>query len=85
MLFYINSDSNKLNFKKLDGEILMDDILGIEEIKTPKDMKWAVERLCECIEEAVHAWYHDIYKKPDYYDHCNIEIYFDTMDCEDED
>ena len=80
MLFHGNSKNGKLAFDRLDGEILMDEILCIEEIKTPKDMKWAVERLCGCIEEAVHDWYIDIYKKPDYHDHCNINVDFDTRD-----
>lgn len=85
MLFYINPESDKLNFKRLDAQILMDDILDVEEITNPKDMKWAVEQLCQCIEEAVHDWYHDEYKKPDNYDHCHIEVYFDEEDYEEED
>lgn len=85
MLFRINPSSGKLNFKRLDGEILIHDILCVEEIKTPKDMEWAVKNLCGCIEEAVHDWYIEIYKKPDYHDHCNINVDFDTRDYEDED
>lgn len=85
MLFYINSDSNKLTFKRLDAEISMDDILCVEEITKPKDMEWAVKQLCGCIEEAVHDWYHDIYKKPDNYDHCHIEVYYDQEDYEEDD
>lgn len=85
MFFYINSNSGKLNFRRLNAEVLLDDILCIEEIETPKAMKWAVERLCGCIEEAVHDWYIEIYKKPDYHDHCNISVDFDTRDYEDED
>lgn len=84
MLFYTNPNNGKLAFKRLDGEVLMDDILCVEEIKTPEDMEWAVERLCGCIEEAVHDWYHDVYKKPDYYDHCNIEVYYDQEDYEED-
>ena len=84
MLFYVNPNNGKLSFRRLDAEILMDDILCIEEIKTPEDMEWAVERLCGCIEEAVHDWYHDVYKKPDYYDHCNIEVYYDQEDYEED-
>ena len=80
MLFYTNPNDGKLDFKRLDGEVLMDDILCIEEIKTPEDMEWAVERLCGCIEEAVHDWYHDVYEKPDNYDHCYIEVYYDQED-----
>lgn len=85
MLFYINSDSSKLTFKRLDAEILMDDILCVEDITKPKDMEWAVKQLCQCIEEAVHGWYHDIYKKPDNYDHCHIEVYYDQEDYEEDD
>lgn len=54
MLFYVNPNNGKLGFRRLDAEVLMDDILCVEEIKTPKDMKWAVERLCGRIEEAVY-------------------------------
>ena len=53
MLFYVNPNDDKLGFRRLDAEILMDDILCVEEIETPEDMEWAVERLCGCIEEAV--------------------------------
>ena len=84
MLFYTNPESGKLNFKRLDAEIIMDDILCVEEIKKPKDMKWAVGRLCQCIEEAVHDWYIDVYKKPDNYDHCNIEVDYDQEDYEED-
>ena len=80
MLFYINPNSGKLGFRRLDGEFLMDDILCVEEIKTPEDMEWAVERLCGCIEGAVHDWYIEIHKKPDYYDHCNIEVCYNQED-----
>ena len=45
MLFYTNPNDGKLAFKRLDGEVLMDDILCVEEIKSPEDMEWAVERL----------------------------------------
>ena len=82
MLFYVNPDSGKLGFKRLDAEILMEDILCVEEIKTPKDMKWAVERLCTHIEEAVHDWYRDVYKKPDDYNHCYIEVCYNQEDYE---
>ena len=37
MLFYTNPNNGKLAFKRLDAEILMDDILCVEEIKTPED------------------------------------------------
>lgn len=84
MLFYVNPNNGKLSFRRLDAEILMDDILCIEEIKTPEDMEWAVERLCGCIEEAVHDWYIEIHKKPDYYDHCIIEVYYDQEDYEED-
>lgn len=84
MLFYTNPNNGKLGFRRLNAEILMDDILCVEEIKTTEDMKWAVERLCECIEEAVHDWYVDVYKKPYYHDHCNIEVYYNQEDCEED-
>ena len=85
MLFYINPDNGKLAFRGIDGEVLMDDILCVEEIKTPEDMEWAVRRLCECIEEAVHDWYHDVYEKPDDYDHCYIGVDYDQRDYEEDD
>ena len=84
MLFYTNPNNGKLGFRRLDAEVLMDDILCVEEIKTPEDMEWAVERLCGCIEEAVHDWYIEIHKKPDYYDHCNIEVCYNQEDYEDD-
>ena len=45
MIFYIN-ENGKFCCRRLDAEILMDDILDVEEITNPKDMKWAVEQLC---------------------------------------
>ena len=45
ILLYINPNNGKLGFRRLDAEVLMDDILCVEEIKTPEDMEWAVERL----------------------------------------
>ena len=84
MLFYVNPNDGKLAFRRIDGQVLMDDILCVEKIKTPEDMKWAVERLCGCIKDAVHYWYIDVYKKPDYYDHCNIEVCYDQEDYEED-
>ena len=84
MLFYTHPKNDKLAFRRIDGQVLMDDILCVEKIKTPEDMEWAVERLCGCIKEAVHYWYIDVYKKPDYYDHCNIEVYYNKDDYEED-
>lgn len=75
MLFKRN-EKDKLFYNLLELEILFNDILD-ETIKTPEELEYCVEALVAALERATHNWFEDEGYE-DCYDHCQIDLYFDT-------
>ena len=52
-MFYRNEDG-KIFFKKLDFEIMIDDIIGAVEPKNIEDLEWMVKKMVDAIQ--LCAW-----------------------------
>lgn len=74
-MIFTRKEDERISCNRLKLELLFNEILD-ETIETPKELKWCVEYLTGTIETAVHDWLEDKGYK-DYYEHCQIEVYFD--------
>ena len=74
MLFERNKN-NILICRTLEAELLFNDIL-CEIVKTPQELEYCIEALSEALAQAAHDWLEDEGYE-DFYDHCQIEVYFD--------
>lgn len=72
-----NTENNKIQYHSYVGEIMFSDIL--EQIDSEEDLEFVVTNLCINLETVIHDWYTDN-NKEDNFDHCNIEVYFETED-----